>query len=273
MKSGYLALHSYWTRRELRSSQLDPSNGANWFESVSSGSPSSGDGLWGFTVANASSPIVFITGSGTLNGSVVSGGNITFLYSNASTSTKFYCFDLMADNMSGTTYLKTYDTNGRITFNSLQVPLNVIGAVQAPAVGAIDQYGRYLTCYSGGSTRSRQIFEASGGVIYTRQTDSFIDIPLGIGIEYAAFLPWSRSVMYWDFGWGETGGVFLNYSGLEGAYGRAGGISFMFGASAGTTQARPFNQGYSIPISFTNLPTTRPAALIITTANLPFPFN
>lgn len=268
-----MALQSYWTRRQLRSAQLDPNDGANWFPSVQSSNPSFGDGLWGFTVSNAISPVVFITGTGTLNGTSVSGNSITFYYSNASTSTKFYCFDLMADNMTGTTFMKTYDTSQRITFNSLQPPLNIIGAVQAPGPGASDQYGRRLNCYTGGATRVRQILQTVGGVTYTRQTDSYVDIPIGSGIEYAAFLPWSRSVMYWDFGWGTDSSTFLNYSGLEGAYGRVGGISFMFGASAATTQAIPFNQGYSIPISFSNLPATLPAALVITTANLPFPFN
>jgi len=273
VKSGYMALQSYWTRKQLRSAQLDPNDGANWTVSTASASPSFGDGLWGFTVSNAISPIVFITGTGIFNGTSVSGSSITFHYSSASTSTKFYCFDLMADNMSGTTFLKTYDTNGRITFNSLQPPLNIIAAIQAAGPGATYKYSRYLTCYSGGANRVRQIYQVVGGIVYTGQVDSFVDIPINSGVEYAAFLPWSRGVMYWDFLSRSEFYSFLNYSGLEGAYGRSGGISFMFGASPATTQAHPFNQGYSLPISFSNLPALLPTALVITTENLPFPFN
>jgi hypothetical protein len=198
----------------------------------------------------------------------VSGSAITFFYSNASTSTRFYCFDLMADTIAGSTYLKTWNAAGRITFNSLQPPLNVIAAVQAPGPGVTDTYGRYYTCYAGGANRVRQSQNAAA----RGQVDSYVDISLG-GDEYAAYLPWSRSVGYGDFMSGGSSN-FIQYSGVEGAYGRSGGITFMFGASAATTQARPSNVGWALPISFFNLPTDRyPVALVISTSGLIFPYN
>jgi hypothetical protein len=273
VKSGYMTYQQAWTRKTLRSAQLDPSDGANWFPSNIQTSLSFADGLWGFTVTNAISPIVFIVGSGTLNGSSVSGSSITFFYSNADANTKYYCFDLVSDNIAGSPYLKTFNSAGRITFNSLQPPLNIAGSYQAPVPGSLDQYGRYGTCYAGGSNRVRQAFYNSGGITYVGQVDSYIDIPLTAGVEYAVYLPWSRGGGIGDFMSGGTG-TFLVYSVLEGAYGRVGGISFMMGASAATTQSTPNNQGWSLYASFFNIPTDRyPVALYITTTNLPFPFG
>lgn len=268
VKSGYMSFLQGWTRRELRSMQLDPNDGSNWYPSVASDTTDFGDGLWGFTVYNAISPIVFITGSGCLNGTQLVGNAMTFFYSNASPSTKFYCFDLMADIFPGSTYLKTWDTSGRITFNSLQPPLNVVYAMQAPAPGNVDRFGRHETTYAGGSNRIRQ--QSIGPA--RPQVDSYVDIALWAD-EFAAYLPWSRSCGYNDF-LSNPYQTFHQYGGQEGVYGRYGGITFMFGASAGTTQIRPGNQGYSLPISFSNLPTDRfPVALVISTTNLIFPYN
>lgn len=273
VKSGYMSLQQYWTRKSLRSAQLDPNNGANWTESTIVSTATFADGLWGFTVNNAISPIVFITGSGTLNGTAVNGSSITFLYSNASTSTKFYCFDLMADTIAGSTYLKTWNTSGRITFNSLQPPLNVIAAIQAPAPPpSQDVYGRYLLTYANGSQRIRQYSGNVGGIVYTSQTDCYIDIPVGSpSDEYAVYLPWSRSCGIWD---GSSVVPPRNYSGVEGAYGRVGGISFMFGASAATTEATVSTTATGPGVTYSQLPTDRyPVALVIRTSNLIFPYN
>lgn len=273
VKSGYMSYMQSWSRRELRSAQLDPNDGANWFPIEVTGDASHTDGLWGFTVYNAISPIVFITGSGTLNGTAVSGAATTFYYSNADANTRYYCFDLMADNFGGSTYLKTWDTAGRLTFNSLQPPLNVIAAIQAPGPGGTDGAGRYLTTYAGGyNVKRAELGPASPN--RRPRLDSRVDIALNGGIEYAAYLPWSRSVGIndlFDFnGYSSYG----QYGGVEGAYGRAGGMTFMFGASAGTTYANPGSSGQTVPCSFFNLPTDRyPVALLISTADLIFPYN
>ncbi|MFJ7792341.1 hypothetical protein [Pseudomonas sp. NPDC096950] len=279
IKSGNMSLQQYWSRRHLRSAQLDPNDGANWTAVVvvaGNGTPAQGsrsDQLWGFTVNNALSPICFITGSGTLIGTSISGGAFTFLYSNASTDTKFYCFDLMSDNLAGTTFIKIYDTTSKITFNSLQPPLNVVGAYQSPAppaAGAPDG-NKYLT-YNGGRVQKRQYMGGAPGGSLASQMDCIVDVSLSSGVEYAAFLPWSRAATITETQESTTGGT-IQYSVVEGAYGRVGGISFMFGASAGTNEAVPSGVNYA-PATYKNIPTDRyPTALYIQTANLPFPFN
>lgn len=268
VKSGNMSYINSWTRKTLRSAQLDPNDGANWTVTTASSSTAFADSMYGFTLQNAISPIVFIVGTGCLNGTSVSGSSMTFYYANADANTKFYCFDLMADNMAGTTFLKTYDVNGRITFNSLQPPLNVVSAVQAPGLGTADAFGRRLTTYAGGYNVHRQ---TSVGTEVTK-VDSRVDVALGAGIEYAAFLPWSRTCRINDL---FSGNVFpfTQYSGSEGVYGRTGGISFMFGAAGGTNQAYPAVNSQTVPCSFENIPTIYPVALVIKTANLPFPFN
>lgn len=268
IKSGYMTYLQSWTRRLLRSSNLDPNDGANYTPVVASTNYDVGDNLWGFTVYNSISPIIFITGSGCLVGTQVSGNAITFMYTNASTSTKFYCFDLMADNIGGSPYLKTYDTNGRITFNSLQPPLNVIGAYQAPGPPAVDRFGRYPNVYNGGYLNRRRSAYNYPGV------DSIIDIPLG-AIEYGVFLPWSRTAQCIDTQPADPqSGPVTVYGSSEGAYGRYGGISFIMGATAGTSQITPGGNQYTVPASWQNLPLDRmPTALLISTASYPFPYN
>lgn len=267
VKSGWMTYLQTWSRKTLRSAQLDPNQGANWFPTNVTYSPANNaDNIYGFTVYNAISPIVFITGSGCLMGTSVSGSTYTFYYNCADANTRFYCFDLMADNFGGSTFLKTYDTSGRITFNSLQPPLNILAAVQPPGQGALDQFGRPKTTYAGGANRTRRVSSGLG-----QQSDSYIDIGLG-GEEYAAYLPWSRSCGTYDFLSG--GGSGEQYSMAEGCYGYNGGITFMFGAAAATTSARPTVAGWSAPISYFNLPLDRfPVALVIRTSDLIFPYN
>lgn len=268
VKSGNMVFQTYWTRKHLRSAQLDPNDGANWTTSVSTSDPQA-DPLHGFTVSNAVSPIVFIVGSGCLQGTARTGNTLTFYYANASTNTKFYCFDLMQDNIPGRPYLKTYTEAGVITFNSLQPPLNVIAAIQAPGPGSLDQYGRYSTVYAGGTNSVRSVAGASSRA----RVDSKIDIAIGAGVEYAAYLPWSRSCTVWDLLSDPTYTLWL-YAGAEGAYGRTGGISFLMGAAAATTESNPSNQGVTLGATYTSLPTDRyPVALVIRTENLPFPYN
>lgn len=273
IKSGYLAYNQSWTRRELRSVGLDPNNGANYTPVVVTSDPSYTDGLWSFTVLNSRSPIAFITGPGTLNGTSISGNAITFYYSNASNNTKFFCFDLMDNNMSGSPYLKTYNTSGVITFNSLQPPLNVIGAVTAPVPGPLDRFGRYTTCYTNGyNVKQPELGPASP---YRRpRVNSICDIALSPGVEYAVNLPFSRSCTIndlYDFNGNSSSS---QYAMQEGAYGRVGGMSFMFGASAGTAYS-PLNVSeQALPCSFINIPTDRyPTALLISAASYPFPYN
>lgn len=274
ISSGYMVYFNSWTRKTLKTGNIDPTWGGNWNPTVAVATPNFADQIHGFTVYNAISPVAFIVGSGVLAGTQVSGNATTFFYSCASPSTKFYCFDLMADNIGGGGFLKTWTNAGRITFNSLQPPLNVVGQVQAPGPPAPAVSGHYLSCYAGGGNRQRQASGNSGGIVYVGQADSYYDVALG-ATEYAAFLPWSRSCTINDL-YPSVGGFdnFAVYAGAEGAYGRYGGMTFMFGASAGTTTSRPSVAGYNSPISYDNIPTDRyPIALLIDTAQYPFPYN
>ncbi len=225
--------------------------------------------MFGFTVAGAKSPIVFITGSGCLSGVSRSGDSITFIYANADANTKFYCFDLVADNIVGSPYLKTYDDSGNITFNSLQPPLNVIASIKAPGPPSSFN-GWHATTYEGGFNSVRRYSSASSFA----SIDSIVNIQLSTNSEYAASLQWARSAGVFHKEQ-EFLGIYI-YSVSEGAFGRVGGISFMFGASGATTNQYNDKPGASpyFPASFRNIPTDRlPLALVIETTGLPFPYN
>ncbi|WP_223464834.1 hypothetical protein [Pseudomonas sp. GL-RE-26] len=263
VKSGYLAYSSSWTRRTIASAQLDPNDGANWTASTQVNDPARYDQMWSFTVTNARSPIVFIVGSGVLNGSTTSGTSITFHYSNASADTKFYCFDLMADIFAGSPYLKTYNSAGVLTFNSLQPPLNIAGVYTPPPPTAPTGVYGAQAAYTGGYPLSRTNTNDN----YTVKRDYRFDVALTAGVEYAVFLPWSRGGACND----TQPAAPCMYGVGEGAFGRVGGISFMFGAFGGTT----ITIGTAPrPGGWYNIPTDRyPTALYIITTSLPFPFN
>ncbi|CAI8815887.1 hypothetical protein [Pseudomonas chlororaphis] len=268
VKSGNLAFIENWARYYLKSAQLDPSNGANW---APESDPARGDPAYGFTVTNALSPIVFLTGPGCLNGVSRSGSSMTFIYINADANTRFYCFDLMADNISGSPYLKTRLEDGRISFNSLQPPLNVLAAVQAPAQGIPypnNAEWRYTT-YAGGYNVRRRGNTAPNN---SPALDSRVDIQLA-GEEYAAYLPWARSAQCLDVSGWPAYGYTVTVS--EGCYGRQGGITFMFGTAGATTIGNtPAGSSSPPDNAFRFIPQDRfPTALVIRTAGLPFPYQ
>ncbi|AIS12662.1 hypothetical protein JM49_13555 [Pseudomonas chlororaphis subsp. aurantiaca] len=268
VKSGNLAFIENWARYYLKSAQLDPSNGENWAPESDS---RRGDPAYGFTVTNALSPIVFITGPGCLNGVSRSGSSMTFIYINADANTKFYCFDLMANNIAGSPYLKTFLEDGRISFNSLQPPLNVIAVVSAPGKPPPrpgNQSAWYGFTYAGGYNVQRREAVPPNS---SPALDSRVDIALA-GEEYAAHLPWSRTAICLN------GSAAAGYTVAvsEGAYGRTGGISFMFGAAGATTIGNtPAQPDGSVPAgnAFRNIPDLAPTALVIRTAGLPFPYQ
>lgn len=264
VKSGYLVAGDVWQRKVLRSITNDPDQGSSYVDSTRAG-----DQMFTIAVPNARSPIVFLVGRGCLQGTSLSGSTMTFHYSATSTSTKAYVFDLMADNIAGSPYLKTFTDQGVCTFNSLQPPVNVVAAVQAPAPGPLDAYGRRILPYAGGAWQAIRAQTASVDF----QSHFNVDIALTAGIEYAAFLPWSRAGN--GFIDGSLTGVNAKVIGFsEGAYGRAGGISFMFGPAGATNSIDISGNQYSLPASLANLLVDRfPQALVVATANLPFPYN
>lgn len=269
IKSGYLVLQESWTRRFLRSAQLDPNQGSSWTRSTVAtpdANVNGTDNIWVFTVTGAISPILFLTGRGCLAGTSRSGSSFTFYYTSVDPNTKVYCFDLMRDT-SGAPYLKTYNPSNVLTFNSLMPPLNIVTAVAPPAPTGIQGVFSPQTSfypYAGGSYVLQQ---ASPSMQQTFRGN----VALTQGVEYAAFLPWSRSCLFSHF----ASGPYFEYSGLEGCAGYTGGIQFQLAPAPGTTQANPvYPPGAARPSIISRLPVDRsPTALVIETANYPFPFN
>lgn len=262
VKSGYLQTDEVWQRKIIRASNVDPNLGSSW---VDGGLP--GDPMYSITVNNCISPICFIVGKGCLQGTTRSGNTMKFIYSGGDTNTKAYVFDMMQDNLPGTAFLKLRNETGVVTFNSLQVPLNIAYAIQPPGPSAVDRFGRPQSPYDGANWQIIRQQSFSGVPIL----HSVLDIALTPGIEYAAFLNYSRTCTGY---WASTGANVQIVGMSEGAYGRVGGISFMFGAAGATTTAGPSDVSYSIPASVNNVPTDRyPLALVIPTGNLPFPFG
>lgn len=264
VKSGYLIANETWPRKYLRSSNLDPNHGGSYQDSFRAG-----DQLFSIGVSNARSPIVFIVGKGCLQGTWRSGDYVAYLYSAADAGTRAYVFDLMADNLPGSPFLKTYTDQGVCTFNSLQPPLNIVATIGAPGPGAPDRFGRYPAPYAGGWW---EVIRHQTAAV-DPQAHFVTNIGLAGGVEYAVCLPWSRAgTGFWAQDLTGVNGQAIGMS--EGAYGRVGGISFIFGPAGATTQISLASNQYSIPGSIGGLPVDRyPQALVVRTANLPFPYN
>lgn len=263
VKSGYLVAGEIWPRKYLRGSNVDPNEGGSYQDSFREG-----DRMFTISVSNVQSPVVFIVGKGCLQGSWRSGDSITFMYSAVDAGTKAYVFDLMADNLPGSPFLKTYTEQGVCTFNSLQPPLNIEAAIQAPGPGGLDIYGRYPSPHNGGWWEVVRHQQAH----LDPQAHFVTNVNLAGGVEYAACLPWSRTCMgHWAPQL--TGVNTLAVGMVEGAYGRVGGISFMFAPAGATTQVTS-STAITIPGSVDRLPTDRyPQALVVRTSSLPFPYR
>ena len=259
VKSGYLSYFENWRQLRLRGINVDPNIGSSWSDQ---GVP--GEDQYGFTLENPRSPIAFLVGRGVVTGVKENGSSKSYLFAGATANTKYYCFDLMQDDNADGPSLKSWNDDSVLTFNSGQPALNVIAAIEAPTYGALDSRGRPLTAYINGYNERIRFQDASG----CAQVHSLVNIPLSAGIEYAAFLPWSRSCGLIDW----TNALDI-YGVTEGAFGRIGGISFMF-ATPGRTTMQPFQGSSGANTSFYLLPVDRyPTALVIETAGLPFPFN
>lgn len=265
IKSGYLSYVENWRRLRLRGVNVDPNIGSSWAEQ---GVP--GDDQFGFSVENPLSPVVFLVGPGVATGVKVNGNSKSYLFAGASASTKYYCFDLMRDDSLLGPKLKTrQEHSGVISFNSNQIPLNIVRSIAAPPPGPLDKYGRPGFAYAGGRNQRISHQTTSGAA----KVHSLVDIAIDSGVEYAAFLPWNRSCGIIDAQAYSGGGTDI-YGVAEGAFGIVGGISFIFAPPGRTTQDAWPSQSSTGTFSFHLLPTDRfPSALVIKTAGLPFPFN
>lgn len=255
LKSGYLSLQVSWPRLYMRSAELNPTDPSSWAENSGQS-----DRILGFSVTGAVAPIVFIAGDGSTCGSSRSGNVTTFYYTGATTSTKFYYFDTMRNDLSGAG-LKCFREDGELTFNSLQYPLNIVATVQPPNPGAViapgSQYRR--TPYLGGTVTNGALIAGSAPNVVARVT-----VPIGAG-EYAASIPFTRSCGLW----GDQGYYPYTSTVQEGAGGVTGGVRFMFCVATRTTE---YIGGATWNLYF-NIPSVKPTALVIRTDDLPFPFN
>lgn len=273
VKSGYLTDVGAVNRLvcTTRACRADPSWGGNWTETGSYN-----DHVFSFTVKGSKAPIVFLSGSGVFIGTEDSGDVKTFKYMDATTNTKFFCFDLMDDIGSGPA-LRSYTDQRVLTFNSRQPPLNVIQVVQATGRGAAVNSrvaGWYHTVYAGGYSERFNIYNLSGYNFYGSARSS-LDIALpGLG-ECAAFIPWSRGITA-AFRTDANGSGSFSAIGAgltEGCFGTATGVRFT--CTVGRTSTGEY-QPTEVPadVCFRDIPVDRlPTALVIQTVNLPFPFE
>jgi hypothetical protein len=259
VKSGYMAVNRYDGYYALKGINVDPNEKSSYNYLAQRFT------VHGFTVADANSPIVFIVGRGCLIGSARAGNTVTFYYANASTSTKYYCFDFMKDTAGSGPYLKTFADTGVCTFNSLMRPLNIIASVTPPPPSgpSTGTGGGWRFPYEGSTVESVYVSGPGGTLLTVRAT---LDVAVGGG-EYAAYLPFSRVSAAFET-------ELLNLMGaVEGAYGGDGTVSFMFGATTEGAVVKG-HTSYGVPNKFFNFPMDRyPTALVIKTAGLPFPLN
>lgn len=266
VKSGYMTLLQYWTRRVFKGGNIDPTVGANWTESRVVYAPARDtDALHGFTVLNARSPIAFITGGGSLNAITRNpDGSATFFYTGASDTSKFFCFDLMSNDIVGKPSLKTFKADGTLTFNSLQPALNVITTYEAPPPRTAPGISYVAEPYTGGYGVWARLPQVGMGTYRY-----YINIPLGGGVEYAANLPWSRGAQCRAF---QAPSTTQFHGVVEGCFGGNGSITFCFCEAAGTPNEIGWN-GMSATTYSGLAVTPRPVAMVISTSNLPFPFR
>ncbi|WP_342649074.1 hypothetical protein [Pseudomonas sp. REB1044] len=265
-KSGNLQSIGGWPRLLLKSVNLDPTRPSSYSET------SVTDILFGFSVQGAIAPIVFINGSGVSCGSSKVGDTTTFLFLLASASTKFYYFDLMSDNgpING---VKCWNEAGDLTFNSSQIPLNVIASVTAPQPPATDPRlpNQYGAVYQGGSNGWDK---PSGLAGYFTSFTSRIFVPVASG-DCAACITFSRSM-----GQGRrerssppdpaNSPALTNLMAtMEGCFGVNGGVTFVACDAAHTTMYG----STSAANSYFDIPAVLPDALVIRSSDYPFPYN
>ncbi|MCO7515688.1 hypothetical protein NJF44_10805 [Pseudomonas guariconensis] len=267
LKSGYMSLVTTWPRLSYKSANLPPNEGSSYDESST---PGGMDLIHGFSVTGAIAPIVFINGPGISCGSSRSGNTTTFYYIAASTDTKYYYFDTMRGTLSGAG-LKCYGEDGTLTFNSLQVPLDVDYSYTCPLPPAKNPLGYYDRVFAGGTLAAKRFASNTNYPAYMTCT---LFVPIASG-EFAVSTSFSRSFGQWPFDNFSPSGSFPARSNqqahMDGCYGGSGGIYWLSCDAARTTMYWGAVSAYQ---SYFDIPTDKlPQALVIRTNNLPFPFN
>ncbi|WP_156333213.1 hypothetical protein [Pseudomonas sp. NBRC 111119] len=257
LKSGYLNLVDRWGRHYLRSAQLNPAEEANW-QYIDLRDP-----ICGITVSGAISPIVFLVGDGKPCGEAISGNVRTLYFQGCTPNTKAFIFDLMRDvgEKSG---MECYDATGRISFTTGMPPLNIIAAVDPPAINppVSPNTDTRWTIYAGSQNEQAGREWSADDYIYPKGA---VFVPVVAG-ELAACLTFSRMC-------GLTQGTYLGVTQVgasEGCGGASGGVRFFFSPSVATTAV--YSGGSST--AWFDIPTDRqPQALVIRATDYPFPFR
>ena len=265
--SGNLSRINNWYRWSLRSAQLDPNNPANYTQIGPY------DAVFGFSVVNSIAPIAFINGEGMYAGSQRSGNVTTFYYIFSSANTRIYIFDVMRD-IPIAAGMKCYadDAANTCTFNSAQVPLNIVAVHQCPPPSPPTSNNYYPMPISGGSKRYERLLPNNEYTSYM-----VVRCPIAIGANnYAVATTFSRSMsMGRHDSFSPLGGLNLAYSNYMGAFdgcwGTAGGIVWAV-TDAARTQMIPAST--AIPNGYANIPQDRyPQALVVSIDNLPIPYS
>lgn len=255
VKSGYMQSFGTWQRYKRES--LNTSTVVPY---------SQFDPVHGFTV-KATAPLVFVAGRSVFHRSESVGDTTTFYYGGASTGTRYFVFDLMSERVRGPK-LKLRNSQGVVTLDSLQIPLNVVGTVTPP----LPQYSNsnlqgFGLPYSGGSTS----FTGRGNFVTAFCTWSTNP---NLGTDLAACIPWNRGANHTqDFNYGGA------FGSIEGVYGNGSLISFIFmtepGGNYNSFAKAPFPQNLVIGLpAFMHIPVDRrPEASFIDVTNLPFPYD
>lgn len=264
LSSGYLAYSNTVNGKVMKAINNDPTLASSWQDS-----PTYLDDLYYFTVTNAVAPIVFLAGQGFGEGITVSGSTYTFMFSGASTSTRIYVFDRMRDGGTGPV-LRVRNTSNVVTFNSRMIPLNIRGAIVAPAVPTTNAPETNpkgpLTTYVGGTTIVNTT--ASGG---SKHAMSYIDIATSLS-DIAVNITFTRITRYWP-GSSSVSAALFPHACSEYAFGNGSYVRFAFKSPAQaylnnfTTSGVAYDQFANTPSDF------YPTANYVTTANLPIPFT
>ncbi len=226
------------------------------------------DFIYKFEVEGALSPILFTNGACAKPVQSREGNKSVFYFAGPVANLKVYCFDIMRPILSGPA-LKTRAESGRFTFNSLQWPLNVIGTTVPPPSTGVGADGR-LNPFTGG----RQ-FLISDEIFPNRQAASAgaeFRVSLDPSKNYAAYIPWSRSVEWvlWDPGTGWTNPA-VRSSAEEGCCGGLGYVAHYMWTTPENTYDRVDVR--TRPGFFNILNDRRPRSAYIDVAEYPYPFN
>lgn len=265
VKSGYMEQLPSRERRQIMYSNSNP-------DDINSYVPNGTfDSVHGFSV-RAQCPLVYVAGRCLFMDMQRTGDVFTFSYAHASTSCRFYVFDLMRD-LGGGPKLKLRTRDSVITLDSAQRPLNVAGKATPPAPPRVSTQFQGMgtgTCYPGGTL----IDMSYGSSYYLANLVCEYKVPIGVS-DCAANCPWSRGVAHTsrDPWW-------QSFSGRESAYGDGNSLVFISGTDAGSLMNPFFNQ-FGNPefpgngqYTFMGIPVDHyPMMTAIETNGIPIPFD